>query len=192
MSDNENPKFVVSYDLEAEYDFQGKRYRIRVGAHRSLTNPEYFPKIVKCIGTVMHHDHREFHTFPDREVVKVFSEMEGFPLVGARWKDDYSDVEYDGERGDLWGDEHTVYLKAHALKFRTIPSFKKIEVYFLTEYGWDTGMVEVPADVAQSESQDAFLNWVHSEKGEGFRETWTPSMVAVFVANWNAHEEEEV
>lgn len=118
----EKPQFKVSYDLESEYTYKGVTYRIRYGAHRGNCSKEYFPEKVKLIGTVTHQASGDaatgFHVFPDPEAVEVFSKMFEVPLVGARWTETFSDLEYQGQRGDLWEDEHSVYLKSYIQRFR--------------------------------------------------------------------------
>lgn len=61
------------------------------------------------------------------------------------------------------------------------------EVAFLTEYGWSVDKVDVPSDVAMSESQDRFIEWVYSDDGSAFRDSWETrehATVAVFVMAW--------
>lgn len=120
----EKPQFKVSYDLESEYTYNGVTYRIRYGAHRLNSAKDYFPEKVKLIGTVTHDANadrtKSFHVFPDPEVVDIFSKMFEVPLVGARWTDTFSDLEYQGQRGDLWEDEYSVYLKAYIQRFRNV------------------------------------------------------------------------
>ena len=114
----EEPKFKVSYDMESEYTYKGKTYRVRVGAHKSNTRSDYFQTIVKCVGTVMHRDTSGFHEFPDAEVVALFSErLFGVPIVGAKWSEDFSDVLYQGERAPSHEDAHgSVYMTAYTQK----------------------------------------------------------------------------
>jgi hypothetical protein len=83
-------RFVVSYDLEVEYEIDGRNYRVRHGMHNSNTSEDYRPAVRATVGTVMHRDSRRMHEFPPREVVALFPGM-----VGARWREDWA-VEYDG------------------------------------------------------------------------------------------------
>lgn len=96
------PKFKVSYDCEAEYEYEGKLYRIRTGCHIRNSSKDYLPQVIALIGTVTHRDHNLVHEFPSREVVEVFNKQTiGGKLVGAKWSEDFSKLIYDGERGNL-------------------------------------------------------------------------------------------
>jgi hypothetical protein len=123
----EQPKFVVSFDMKSEYTYQGKTYEIRLGAHRRITRPDYFPMVMKCIGTVMHRDTSttvgSVHTFPEPEIVEMFSKFFEVRLVGARWTPSFSDIEWDSKQPDLYEDEdnETVYVKEYIAKFRDWP-----------------------------------------------------------------------
>ncbi len=64
---------------------------------------------------------------------------------------------------------------------------KKIEVMFADTNGfWESHAVEVPDEIAQSESQDAFLTWVyHTPEGKSFQESWQGDCMAVFVLSFS-------
>jgi hypothetical protein len=57
---------------------------------------------------------------------------------------------------------------------------------------WETEAVEVPEEVAESESQDVFLEWVYSDGGKQFRDSWADAeacfgdLLAVFRMEWRA------
>jgi len=111
---SEKPRFLVSFDCESEYEYKGEKYRIRVGAHRSITRSDYFPMVVKCVGTVMYRDSRKFHEFPTKEAIEALSEVSmGVNLIGAKWTEDFSDVLYDGPKPEIVEDEHTVWSKPY-------------------------------------------------------------------------------
>jgi len=111
MSDK--PRFLVSFDCESEYEFKGRKYRVRVGAHRSITRADYFPKVEACIGTVMH-NYDNFHEFPSKEAIEALSEVSmGVNLVGAKWTEDFSEVLYDGAKPETIEDRGTVWSKPY-------------------------------------------------------------------------------
>ena len=118
------PKFKVGYDMESEYEYQGKTYRIRVGAHRINTSADYFGSVVKCVGTVRHNDSRDFHSLPSQEVVDIFSKMNEVHLVGMKWSRDFEEVIYSGKRGVLCEDDHSVYLAEYAQRFSGFDRFR--------------------------------------------------------------------
>lgn len=63
----------------------------------------------------------------------------------------------------------------------------KVEVVFLDEHqGWDTMVVTIPEKIAETQSQDAFIKWVYSDEGEGFRKTWHKDVMSVYVMSWRA------
>jgi hypothetical protein len=64
---------------------------------------------------------------------------------------------------------------------------KKIEIYFLfDDYTWSTEIIEVPAEVADSESEDCYKNWLVSPAGKAFRDTWACNTVGTGVHWWGA------
>lgn len=68
---------------------------------------------------------------------------------------------------------------------KTTGPTRHVEVFVLSDSsGWGTELVEIPEEVASSESQDRFLEWVYSEAGEVFRAEWGRSVFAVFVCSW--------
>lgn len=106
------PKFKVSYNLECEYEIGGRLYRVRHGCHHSIIRPDYLPKVIALIGTVIHKN--EVHTFPAQEIVALFPGM-----VGARWTEDFQAVEYDGPKPEtetVWNGESTV-IKGYLERF---------------------------------------------------------------------------
>ena len=88
--------FRVGYDLECEYECSdGHRYRRRLGAHVGNTRPDYIETgVLPLIGTVSCRD--QPHRFPPEEVREALSREVGLDLVGARWSEDFEQVEYDG------------------------------------------------------------------------------------------------
>jgi len=57
---------------------------------------------------------------------------------------------------------------------------------------WETEAVEVPEEVAESKSQDVFLEWVYGDGGKKFRDSWADAeavygdLLAVFRMEWRA------
>ena len=103
-----SPIFQVSYDYKALYELGVRSYHIRVGAHRSHAGSDASFELAKAeVGTVMLSDNP--FSFPTKEAVRIFSEMRGYPLVGARYSEDFSSVEYDGETPALKEEEGTVF-----------------------------------------------------------------------------------
>ena len=135
-------RFVVSYDLESEYVYRGVHYRLRVGAHRGCTRPDYYPVVCSQIGTVRFGDTRRAHEFPGLEAIEALTtrrarrvmqddgtfaryEMTETPamrLLAARWTPDYSHLEvYDphptpspSQLPQLVDDGSTVWLREWA------------------------------------------------------------------------------
>lgn len=66
----------------------------------------------------------------------------------------------------------------------------RVEVFYLYDDGtWETGFAEVPFEVAKTESQDAFTEWVYGPSGEAFRNKWYPGTVSVGIFNWSSNNE---
>lgn len=66
-----------------------------------------------------------------------------------------------------------------------VERLSKVEVVFLDEHqGWDSMVVEIPEEVAKTQSQDAFIKWVYSAEGERFRRTWHKDVMSVYVMSW--------
>lgn len=100
----EEKRFKVSFNCEAEYFLYGRLYAARVGAHRRIVNPSYYPTVRALIGTVVHRDYLFFHEFPSPQVMECFP---GF--VAARFViDDFGEwqVEYNGEPPDVVEDAY--------------------------------------------------------------------------------------
>jgi hypothetical protein len=73
----------------------------------------------------------------------------------------------------------------HVFEARLPQRLSKVEVVFLDEHqGWDSMVVEIPEDVAETQSQDAFIKWVYSDEGERFRKTWHKGVMSVYVMSW--------
>lgn len=69
---------------------------------------------------------------------------------------------------------------------------RKIEVFFVCERNnWFNEVIEVPDEVAVSESQDVFEAWTQSPEAFDFRESWDKDVIAVFVMSWRGDLKEE-
>lgn len=115
------PRFKVGYDLEGEYEFEGKVYRVRYGAHRRNTREDYFPTVVKLVGTVTLK--MDSQCFPDPDIVTHFADLMGTPLVGARHNEDFTEVEYDGPAPEIFEEEHTVWHTPYIERMRANEGF---------------------------------------------------------------------
>jgi len=111
-------RFIVSYDLQAEYEEigTGRRYLVRHGCHHGNTRDDYLPTVKAEVGTVRCRSWGKLedavHDFPPRDVVEYFSHADGVlvPLVGARFSADWQ-IEYDGpvpETVEVWGGSTTM------------------------------------------------------------------------------------
>jgi len=62
---------------------------------------------------------------------------------------------------------------------------KKIELYFLLDdYTWCTAIVEVPAEIADSMSEDCYNAWLVTPAGQEFMNSWSGSTVCTGVYRW--------
>ena len=88
-------RFLLSFAGAAEYEIGGRRYEARYFAnthpHMAYNEGVLEHDIIPAVGTVRYESSQHWHEFPPREVVALFP---GF--VGARWRRDYSALEYDG------------------------------------------------------------------------------------------------
>lgn len=94
-------KFRVSYDLESAYvDVgTGRAYRLRLGCHHSITRKDYLSTVQALVGAVINEAYGRVsaHEFPPANVVRDMRKMVGVPLVGARFREDWT-VEYNGPK----------------------------------------------------------------------------------------------
>lgn len=76
-------------------------------------------------------------------------------------------------------------LEAESKREKAPQRLEKVEVVFLDENrGWDTMLVDIPKEVADTESEDAFLAWAYGREGEKFRASWHRDVIAVHVMSW--------
>lgn len=60
-----------------------------------------------------------------------------------------------------------------------------VEVVFLDDHGgWESKIINVPEEIASTQSQDAFIKWVYSDSGADFRLTWADGTISVYVMSW--------
>jgi len=90
-------QFKCGYNMACTYTVEKDEYIVRNGCHVDLVRADYLPRLIKACGTVMRSDSGALHKYPPRDVVAELGKTHGYTLVGARWSEDFSTVEYDGE-----------------------------------------------------------------------------------------------
>lgn len=122
VSNNESLglQFKVSYNLSSEYTFKGRAYRVRFGCHKSCVREDYLMQEVKTVGTVMNY-YQGHHEFPPQEVMDLFNESRPFPLIPARWTEDFLEVEYLINNKVYSSKEYTLPLKEDERSFYYLP-----------------------------------------------------------------------